>query len=748
MTTHPQEATERSSHAVVSRRRLLALAGAGTIAGMTAATAIDAGTRPAHAATAVPGEDEPGQGPTPTFAVVTDTHANADQPARLDLLARVFDSIAERDPSFVLNCGDVADYGGEAAYGAYLETIPDSLQDRMRHVPGNHDVRWDVNAAQLYRELFGPAPYSFDMSGLHVVGLDPTQLLQEPGNFGPGHLDWIARDLRDAAPSVLFLHFPLGADHYYLNDQDALFATVADLPVRAIFAGHVHRETVYRFNGFTQVTGSASRNEAVYYWVERHVDDGHPVLRVTSVRVDAAGTETAEEMTTIPLSGNGEGRLLRPRRVVIDRSGGPAVTVRVDAGRDATPAGVHAQVYPQHVFGGRSAGSWIDLAATGRSRWWSGEVAVADLPPGMHRMQLRVVGGDGATYETTQRFEIPRIDSTPHSRWTVELAGSIQGALAERDGVVLAASTGGVVAAVDAARGRTEWQRELGPVYRAAAFTDDGSTVYLPSSDHRLYALDAQSGADRWSLDVGDPVLSAPQVTAIDGTETVIFSAGTTLHAVAAADGTQIWAADLRGFFAGRVACDGERVYAGSGDGYAHAFDAGTGERLWTFNTTTRQDTYGRLLYGPWDDTVELLPEGLVLFATVTTTFAVDRASGEERWRVAAGCMYPASRLIDDGALLLADEWGAFHLVDPATGVAAWRTELGARTLNAGPVVAGGTAWTVATTGLMAGVDLATGDMVHQLQVGPANTFSTPVVVDGTFVFGDQDGMLHGIDLP
>nr|WP_275261801.1 PQQ-binding-like beta-propeller repeat protein [Jiangella aurantiaca] len=226
-----------------------------------------------------------------------------------------------------------------------------------------------------------------------------------------------------------------------------------------------------------------------------------------------------------------------------------------------------------------------------------------------------------------------------------------------------------------------------------------------------------------------------------------MFSAGRTLYAVAAADGAELWRADLGGFFAGRAACDGTRVYAGSGDGYAYAFDAVTGERLWRFSTTSRTNTYGRLLYGAWDDTVELLPGGLVLFATVSSTFAVDAATGVLRWQVASGCMYPPSGLTEHG-LLLVDEWGRFQLVDPATGTRRWYAELGARTLNTGPAIAGGTAWVVATTGLLGGVDVATGAIAHRLQTGPANTFSTPVVVDGVLVFGDQDGGLHGIDLP
>ncbi|RIQ29569.1 outer membrane protein assembly factor BamB family protein [Jiangella rhizosphaerae] len=726
----------------IDRRRFLGLAGAG-VAGALATTSLPGGFgRPARAAAAPDGAGL-------RFAVVTDTHASPEEPVRLQLLPRVFQSIDRANPDFVMNCGDITDYGAGAEFDAYLSTIPRTLRPRMRHVPGNHEVRWDVNAGRLYQQTFGPAPYTFDVGGVRVVGLDATQLLQEPGHLGPERLRWLSGALDQGAPAVLFQHFPYGADHYYVNDQDAFLGAVAGSSVRAVFAGHVHSEGVYRFNGFTQVTGAATRNAALYYWVERAEDAGHPVLRVWAVTVAIDGVETRRELTTIPLGGDGSGRLLAPGRVVIDLAAGGALDVRVEVPRDGAPAQVRAQVYPQHVFGGRNAGTWVPLAAPGRSRWWSGTVDAAALPPGTHRLQLRVVGADGATHESTAAFELPAVAGTPGRRWSRTLSGSVQGGLtATPDGLVAAGSTGGDVVLVDPRRGgRPRWSASAGPVLRASAVTVE--TVFVPSADHRLRALAAADGVEQWSVDAGAPVLSAPLVTALgpDSVPAVVFAAGRTLHAVDPSDGAELWRADLGGFFAGRAACDGARVYAGSGDGYAYAFDAVTGERLWRFSTTSRTNTYGRLLYGAWDDTVELLPGGLVLFATVSSTFAVDAATGALRWQVAGGCMYPPSGLTEHG-LLLVDEWGRFQLVDPATGTRRWYAELGARTLNAGPVIAGDTAWVVATTGLLAGVDVATGIIAHRLQTGPANSFSTPVVVDGVLVFGDQDGGLHGIDLP
>lgn len=741
----------RTTSSALDRRRFLTIAGAAGALGGAAmlATPRSAWAAP-HGATAI--DDTEPVRPL-SFAVITDTHANALESARLDVLRRTFASIEQAAPTFVLNCGDITDYGGDDEFDAYLSTIPTGLRDKLHHVPGNHEVRWDIHGAELYHRLFGPTPYSFDTAGLHVVGLDPTQLLQEPGHFGREHLDWLARDLRRAGPSVLFLHYPFWAEHYYVNDQDAFFETIADLPVRAIFAGHIHREQVVRTNGLTQIAANAVRNGAFYYWAERAGDAGHDVLRVSAVAVAADGSDTRRELTTIPLANDPATRALRPRYVEVGTpaAGAAGVAVRLPAPDAATA--MRAQVYPQEIFGGGSTGTWVELARSGRD--WSGTVNVGTLAAGTHRLQVRVVGTGGAQYDVTKPFTIPPDDAAaPRERWHADLPGSVQGALAEHDGLVVAATTAGVVEAFRLhANGRAVlWRARTGAVHRGTAFDAAGRTLHVPSADHHLYALDARNGSRRWRFETSEPVLSTPLVTSVQGVETVIFSAGRTLYAVDAGTGTRRWSSDLRGFFAGRAACDGERVYVGAGDGNAYAFDAATGTPVWTYNATTRQDPYGRLLYSPWDDVIELLPGGAVLVATVSATVALDRTSGQPRWRVAASCMYTPSILVESGSggaggVVLIDEFGRLQLVDPATGVAVWKSEVGTRAFNAGPVLSGDTMWIVTATGLLAGVDVTTGTVRHRRQLGPANTFSTPVLVDGVLVTGDQDGRLRGIDL-
>src|SRR6266567_4826618 len=98
------------------------------------------------------------------FAMVTDTHVGMSL-ASAERLRPVYAAIARLAPDFVLHCGDITDTGLPGEYERYWQTVPAALHCRIRHVPGNHEVRWDPTAKGLYREQFGAVPYSFDAGG-------------------------------------------------------------------------------------------------------------------------------------------------------------------------------------------------------------------------------------------------------------------------------------------------------------------------------------------------------------------------------------------------------------------------------------------------------------------------------------------------------------------------------------------------------------------------------------------------------
>jgi outer membrane protein assembly factor BamB len=540
-------------------------------------------------------------------------------------------------------------------------------------VPGNHDVRWDPTAKGLYRERFGAAPCSFDAGGIHVAGFDPTQPLLEPGHCGAAGLDWLDRDLAAATgPTLVFQHFPVGGGHNFVDDQAALLQVIARHDVRAVVAGHVHRETVTRLGPLTQVTLRAMLAEPVFYWAELSPVAAGPALAVSRVTVAEDGTLARSPVVTIPLSGR------RP-----------------------------------------------------------------DLP-------LRLGAAVGATVGAAL-LALPPAAGLARPLWRLRLTGSVQGGIAMAGdaaggAVAVAASTGGDVAAIRAGSGsmdqRVCWRTRLGPVYRRPGVDSATGTLFVPSADRHLYALDARTGAVRWRFDAGAPVLSEPLAAA----GYAVFGAGERLLAVDAATGELAWSVADRGFSAGRAACDGERVYTAAADGYARAHDLRTGREAWS-HPMVSGDRHRVALYSGWDDVV-VLGSGVAVVATVSGSQALDVATGTPRWTFPGTTMYPPAAVLGDGTALLTTEQGVVSRVGLADGVALWQARLGMRVQNAGLAVAGDSAWVVSARGRLARVRLADGEPRGSRRFSRAQCFSAPVVTGDVLVAGDQDGVVHGLRLP
>ena len=389
------------------------------------------------------------------FALVTDTHVGLPPSGPAERLSLVYGAIARLAPDFVLHCGDITDTGLPGEYDRYRAAVPAALRGRIRHVPGNHDVRWDPTAKGLYRAHFGAAPYSFDAGGVHVTAFDPTQPLLEPGHCGTAALDWLARDLAGlpaGTPALLFQHFPVGAGHDFVDDQGALLELMARYDVRGLIAGHVHRETVAPLDGLTQVTLRAVRDEAVFYWAD--LVDG-PALAISRMTVTGDGTRLSTPAVAVPV-------------VTVPLSAPPGQGPR----RTAAPAPAAARL--------------------------------------------------------------------PGRPWRLRLTGSVQG------GIAVAAGRGGRVdrrgrRRVPGRAGVPGPARGLAVAHPARAgdrrpgVGHAARTLFVPSADRHLYALDAATGQVRWRFAADAPVLSEPLAATAGPDGYVVFTAGDRLLAVGAA---------------------------------------------------------------------------------------------------------------------------------------------------------------------------------------------------------------------
>lgn len=175
-------------------------------------------------------------------------------------------------------------------------------------------------------------------------------------------------------------------------------------------------------------------------------------------------------------------------------------------------------------------------AVTGETRWtFDGLVAA---PSGFAVADDAVClacgdGGEGALYA----FE--RDDGTV--RWRYDDVGESYAAAVTDGERAYAVGTDGTLHAVSLSDGERAWHRSMGdPSYARPAVT--GGTVYVAGTNsERVAALDAESGEPRWARRLGVGALSPPAVAAGTLLLTGATSDGHRLFALDAADGRQRW---------------------------------------------------------------------------------------------------------------------------------------------------------------------------------------------------------------
>lgn len=112
------------------------------------------------------------------------------------------------------------------------------------------------------------------------------------------------------------------------------------------------------------------------------------------------------------------------------------------------------------------------------------------------------------------------------------------------NGLVVAASTGGVLYGIDAESGGERWQASLGGEIVSSPAMGINGTVYIGSSSGSLFAVNAADGTVRWSTQLGDEIYGSPLLDAANrlyvGTIDSERTRGS-LTAVDAVDGSILW---------------------------------------------------------------------------------------------------------------------------------------------------------------------------------------------------------------
>ncbi len=237
------------------------------------------------------------------------------------------------------------------------------------------------------------------------------------------------------------------------------------------------------------------------------------------------------------------------------------------------------------------------------------------------------------------------------------------------------------------------------------------STVFVPTLDGTLYALDAANGAIKWTYAVEGPILGSPNLYTPEEADAapqlfVIGQEDGTLHSINPITGERIWQADAidrcdgsasisdgnivygscaaafhvfsakdgalqknieldaDSQVASGAAVAGDSIYAGAHSGYFFHASISTGKVLWT-----NQDSGDEIFSTP------ALSEKLVIFASYDgNVYALDRFTGKQAWIFESGG-YPSAAVIAGDKVVLGLD-GVLHLLALDTGESLWSHEI------------------------------------------------------------------------
>lgn len=288
------------------------------------------------------------------------------------------------------------------------------------------------------------------------------------------------------------------------------------------------------------------------------------------------------------------------------------------------------------------------------------------------------------------------------------------GGFAEAGGVLFVTTGFGEVWALDAASGRTLWQKTMQAPVRAAPTVADGK-VLVVQRDDVAFALDARNGETLWQVQgVGGPGLLGGASPAFDGQLAVIPFASGEVLGVLARNGLTVWGTAVTGGrstvarnnivdISGDPVIDGGAVFASNQAGRTVRIDAETGERLWTMDEGS---------YGPaW-------PVGgsLFLLSDQGALVRADAATGSLLWLTQLPELFPHP--------------GWFGRGKPFKAVAYY-----------GPVLAGGRLWVAGADAMLRAFNPVDGSPLSA-QPLPAGAAAQPAVAGGVMYIVTQDGHL------
>ncbi|MEC3914640.1 metallophosphoesterase family protein [Nocardia sp. CDC160] len=194
--------------------------------------------------------------PTLRFAQVSDSHIGFTGTANTSVTDTFTEAISQvnslgYEPDFIIHTGDLTHLATQDQFDQVKQMMQGFKTPHVFTVPGEHDSSDDGGAR--YRQTFGNGTrgdgwYSFDIAGVHVIGLVNTLNLKDLGHLGQDQLEFVQKDvagLSSDTPIIVFSHIPLFAMYpqwgWGTDDATQALSYLKRFSSVTCLNGHVHQ---------------------------------------------------------------------------------------------------------------------------------------------------------------------------------------------------------------------------------------------------------------------------------------------------------------------------------------------------------------------------------------------------------------------------------------------------------------------------------------------------------------------------
>lgn len=345
--------------------------------------------------------------------------------------------------------------------------------------------------------------------------------------------------------------------------------------------------------------------------------------------------------------------------------------------------GLASAPWPKFGGGAQNAGRGTSAASPARQPWTTALFTDGAVGP-------PALGADGTVFVTGRT--LCALDGvTGRQKWqqstiTTNTSGAVVDA---RNTVYITGRTGDAtnykhgLYALDARTGKARWGFALKHDATNTPALGANGLIYVQCCDGLLFAVDSATGKQKWEFMLAEPVFHDPNVfktilpvvmsSPTIGPDGTVYTSRDRLYAIDGETGKQKWVMGLDGVRTGispAVSSDGT-VYIGAASGSGGmilAIDGATGQPRWTFLTK------GDAVYS-----APALDENSTLYvgSADKNLYALDAHTGRLRWQFATGGWITAAPVVGaDHAIYCGSADGRIYALDSNTGQAQWVVSL------------------------------------------------------------------------